>query len=171
MDKKNIPVISIVGKSKVGKTTFIERLIPVLKDKGLKVATIKHHPHNFEIDIIGKDTYRHKKAGAKIVIISSPKKIALVEDVETELTLDEILSRYVSNVEILITEGYKQGNMPKIEIYQPKEGAKPLCYNDKNLIAIITDELIDAHVPTFQRDDIKGVAEFIISRFIRKKVS
>jgi hypothetical protein len=61
--------------------------------------------------------------------------------------------------------------MPKIEIYQPKEGAKPLCYNDKNLIAIITDESIDTHVPTFQRDDIKGVAEFIILRFIRKKVS
>ena len=171
MNIKGIPVISIVGRSKTGKTTFIERLIPLLKKKGLKVATIKHLHHDFEFDRPGKDTYRHKQAGAKITVISSPEKIALIEDVEKELSLEQIQSRYISGVDILITEGYKKESMPKIEIYQRKEGDKPVCINDKNLIAIVTDEQIDLSVPTFLRDDVEGVAGFIVSSFIDRKVS
>jgi molybdopterin-guanine dinucleotide biosynthesis adapter protein len=163
MAGKQIPAISIVGRSKTGKTTFIEKLIPVLIGKGLRVATIKHHPHDFEIDIPGKDTYRHKKAGAKTVILASPGKIAMVKDIEKDLPVREILSRYVDDVDILITEGYKKEDLPKIEVYPKQEGVGPVCIDDRNLAAIVTDVRFSATVPVFLRDDPEGVAEFIIS--------
>jgi molybdopterin-guanine dinucleotide biosynthesis protein B len=161
-----------VGRSNTGKTTVIERLIPILVGKGLKVAVIKHHPHDFEIDIPGKDTYRYKQAGATMSILASPGKVAVVEDTETELTLEEIITRYIHDVDLLIVEGFKREEIPKIEVFQRKEGADmPVCAEDKNLIAVITDESIDTLLPVFSRDDVGGVAEFILSRFIGQKSS
>jgi molybdopterin-guanine dinucleotide biosynthesis protein B len=172
MAKESIPYFSFVGRSNTGKTTVIERLIPILVGKGLKVAVIKHHPHDFEIDIPGKDTYRYKQAGATMSILASPGKVAVVEDTETELTLEEIIARYIHDVNLLIVEGFKREEIPKIEVFQRKEGADmPVCAEDKNLIAVITDESIDTLLPVFARDDVGGVAEFILSRFIGQKSS
>ena len=164
MGGKPIPVLSIVGRSKTGKTTFIEKLIPVLISKGINVATIKHHPHDFEIDIPGKDTYRHKKAGASTVVLSSPGKIAIIKDTEKDLSIQEILSGYIDNVDILITEGYKKESTPKIEVYQKKEGLEPVCIDDRNLLAIVTDLPFDSRVPVFLRNDIEAAAGFIMSK-------
>jgi len=164
MDKMNIPVISIVGRGKTGKTTFIEKLIPLLINKGLRVAVIKHHLHDFDFDIPGKDTYRHKKAGAGTVILASPGKIAMVKDTEKDLSIEEIVSGYIDNVDLLITEGYKKEDMPKIEVYPKKEGMEPVCIDDRNLVAIVTDAPFVSHVPVFQRDDVESVASFIISK-------
>ncbi len=172
MAKESIPYFSFVGRSNTGKTTVIERLIPILVGKGLKVAVIKHHPHDFEIDIPGKDTYRYKQAGATMSILASPGKVAVVEDTEAELTLEEIITRYIHDVNLLIVEGFKREEIPKIEVFQRKEGADmPVCAEDKNLIAVITDESIDTPLPVFARDDVGGVAEFILSRFIGQKSS
>jgi molybdopterin-guanine dinucleotide biosynthesis protein B len=172
MAKESIPYFSFVGRSNTGKTTVIERLIPILVGKGLKVAVIKHHPHDFEIDIPGKDTYRYKQAGATMSILASPGKVAVVEDTGTELTLEEIITRYIHDVDLLIVEGFKREEIPKIEVFQRKEGADmPVCAEDKNLIAVITDESIDTLLPVFSRDDVGGVAEFILSRFIGQKSS
>jgi molybdopterin-guanine dinucleotide biosynthesis protein B len=172
MAKESIPYFSFVGRSNTGKTTVIERLIPILVGKGLKVAVIKHHPHDFEIDIPGKDTYRYKQAGATMSILASPGKVAVVEDTETELTLEEIITRYIHDVNLLIVEGFKREEIPKIEVFQRKEGADmPVCAEDKNLIAVITDESIDTLLPVFSRDDVGGVAGFILSRFIGQKSS
>jgi len=172
MAKESIPYFSFVGRSNTGKTTVIERLIPILVGKGLKVAVIKHHPHDFEIDIPGKDTYRYKQAGATMSILASPGKVAVVEDTEAELTLEEIITRYIHDVNLLIVEGFKREEIPKIEVFQRKEGADmPVCAEDKNLIAVITDESIDTLLPVFARDDVGGVAEFILSRFIGQKSS
>ena len=172
MAKESIPYFSFVGRSNTGKTTVIERLIPILVGKGLKVAVIKHHPHDFEIDIPGKDTYRYKQAGATMSILASPGKVAVVEDTETELTLEEIITRYIHDVDLLIVEGFKREEIPKIEVFQRKEGADmPVCAEDKNLIAVITDESIDTLLPVFSRDDVGGVAEFILSRFFGQKFS
>ena len=172
MAKESIPYFSIVGRSNTGKTTVIERLIPILVGKGLKVAVIKHHPHDFEIDKPGKDTYRYKQAGATMAILASPHKVAVVEDTETELTLEEIITRYIHDVNLLIVEGFKREEIPKIEVFQRKEGADmPVCAEDKNLIAVITDESIDTLLPVFARDDVGAVAEFILSRFIGQKSS
>jgi molybdopterin-guanine dinucleotide biosynthesis protein B len=172
MERIGIPLVSFVGRSNTGKTTVIERLIPILRERGLKVAIIKHHPHDFEIDKPGKDTYRYKQAGAVMAILASPHKVAVVEDTETELTLEEIITRYIHDVDLLIVEGFKREEIPKIEVFQRKEGADmPVCAEDKNLIAVITDESIDTLLPVFARDDVGGVAEFILSRFIGQKSS
>jgi molybdopterin-guanine dinucleotide biosynthesis protein MobB len=172
MARKGTPSISFVGRSNTGKTTIIERLIPILREKGFKVAVIKHHPHDFEIDIPGKDTYRYKLAGATMAILASPGKVAVIEDTERELTLEEIITRYIHNVDILIIEGFKREKIPKIEVFQNKEGAdKPVCAGDENLIAIITDESVTTSLPVFSRDDIYNIAEFIMKRFVGKQPS
>jgi len=171
MNGQAVPIVAIVGRSKVGKTTFIEKLIPRLSERGVKVATIKHHHLDFEIDREGKDTYRHRKAGARTTIISSPRKIALIEDVEQELSLEEILSRFVRSADILIAEGYKKEQIPKIEFYVRKEGQSPVCMDDANLVAIVTDEKTDMPIPHFSTDDASGVADFIIARFIHRRLS
>src|SRR5512145_3008806 len=105
MTKNRIPLISFVGTSKSGKTTFIEKIIPVFRNKGLRIATIKHHHLDFEIDKAGKDTYRHMKAGSSTVVLSSPYKIAIVRDVEKEVSLEDVMSRYIYDTDIIITEG------------------------------------------------------------------
>jgi molybdopterin-guanine dinucleotide biosynthesis protein B len=159
MIKKDIPYLSFVGRSKTGKTTVIERLIPILRKRGLTVAVIKHHPHNFDIDIPGKDTYRYKQAGASTSILASPGKVAVVEDTSEELALEEIIERYVRDVDILLIEGFKRERIPKIEVFRKKEdGGLPVCTGDKNLIAIITDESIETPLPVFSRDNIQKIA-------------
>ena len=165
MDEKvKIPVLSFVGRSGTGKTTVIERLIPQLKVRGIRVATIKHHLHNFDIDREGKDSYRHKKAGAKLAMVVSPGKIALVEDVDRELGLAELLSRHVHDVDLVITEGYKTENVPRIEVYNVRSHEPPVSLGHRNLLALITDMPMDAPVPVLQRDDIGKLAEFIIEK-------
>lgn len=160
-----IPVLSFVGRSNTGKTTLIERLIPLLKSKGIRVATIKHHHHaDFEIDLEGKDSYRHKKAGARLVMIASPKKIALVEDLEGEPGLKEILSRYVRNVDLVITEGYKEEHVPRIEIYDSRRDASPLSQGHEGLLALISDTPVEAPVPVFRRDEIQRIAQLIVDK-------
>jgi molybdopterin-guanine dinucleotide biosynthesis protein B len=167
MAKKGIPYLAFVGRSNTGKTTVIERLIPILVEKGIRVAVIKHHPHDVDIDIPGKDTYRYKKAGATMSVLASPRKIAVVKDTEDELTLTEIISRYVNDVDFLIIEGFKKESVPKIEVFQRKEGADlPVRWGDKNLIALVTDEPVETSLPVFLRNDIQGIARFIIDRFV-----
>ncbi|MCX5817938.1 MAG: molybdopterin-guanine dinucleotide biosynthesis protein B [Proteobacteria bacterium] len=165
MTNKRIPVLSVVGRSKTGKTTLIEKLIPLLDSKGIKVAVIKHHHHDFEIDTPGKDTHRLKHAGAHTVIISSPKKIAIIQDTWREPSIEDIVSKYASNMDIVITEGYKKADMPKIEVYQKKKNLPPVCIDDKNLLALVSDSPILASVPVFLRDDAEGILELILSRF------
>jgi molybdopterin-guanine dinucleotide biosynthesis protein MobB len=172
MTQKGIPLVSFVGRSNTGKTTVIEGLIPILRERGLKVAVIKHHPHDFEIDIPGKDTHRYKKAGATMSILASPRKVAVVEDAEMEVTLAEIISRYVHDVDLLVIEGFKRENIPKIEVFRRKEGEDlPVCAGDQNLIAIITDASVATSLPVFSRDAIHDIAEFVFNRFIGQKSS
>jgi molybdopterin-guanine dinucleotide biosynthesis protein MobB len=168
VSRTQIPVISFAGTSNTGKTTLIERLIPALKAKGIRVATVKHHHGAFDADVPGKDTYRHKKAGATATIISGPGKIALVSDVEGDLPLHEIAQRYVKNADILIAEGFKSEKVPKIEVYRKTGETGPVCLADPELLALVTDEEvvgIKPSLPVFRTDDIVGIVEFIFSRF------
>ena len=103
MTAPRTPVVSVVGRSGSGKTTLIEKLVPALKARGLRVGTIKHDAHRFEIDREGKDSWRHRQAGAEAVLISSREKIALVRDVEGEWTLSELVDRYLSHLDIVVT--------------------------------------------------------------------
>jgi len=164
-----IPIISIVGKSDSGKTTFIEKLVPELVRRGYRIATVKHDVHGFEVDREGKDSWRHKQAGAHTVIISSPTKVALIRDVEKDLRLDEIRDKLVQDVDLILSEGYKKDVQPKIEIFRTEKHKELLCTKEDNLAAIVSDREFDVGVSCFFLDDIKGVADFIEKKFLKWK--
>ena len=164
-----IPIISIVGKSDSGKTTLIEKLVPELVRRGYRVATVKHDVHGFEVDREGKDSWRHKQAGAHTVIISSPQKIALIRDVEKDSTLDEIRRRWVQDVDLLLSEGYKKDVQPKIEVFRKEKHKKLLCTKKDNLIAIVSNRKFNVGVPCFHLEDMKGLSNFIEKEFLKPK--
>jgi len=163
-----IPIISLVGRSGSGKTTFLEKIIPEMKRRGYRIATVKHDTHDFEIDREGKDSFRHKKAGAVISIISSPKKVALTADTEHELSLAELRKRFVRSADLIFSEGYYRDIHPKIEVFRKGVHPKPLCGKGDNLIAYVSNVFIKRGVPCFGLDDIKGVADFIEERFLKR---
>lgn len=135
-----LPVVSVVGNSGSGKTIFLERLIPEMKDRGYKVATIKHDAHNFEIDKPGKDSWQHRKAGAQTVILSSRTKMAMIKELDQEIDLDTLVQNYINNtdIDLVITEGYKTGDKPKIEIFRPAKFDQPLfTKEDSDVLTII----------------------------------
>jgi len=162
----SIPVVSVVGKSDSGKTTLICGLIPELKRRGYKVATIKHDVHGFDIDKPGKDTWKHARAGADTVVISSPWKVAMIEKVEAELSMDQVIEK-IKNVDIIITEGYKRNNKPKIEIFRSSVHDAPLCGRDDNLLAIASDIKPKLGVPVFATDDYAGMADLIVKQILK----
>jgi molybdopterin-guanine dinucleotide biosynthesis protein B len=165
-----IPIVSIVGKSDSGKTTLIEKLVPEITRRGYRIATVKHDIHGFEVDREGKDSWRHKQAGAHTVVISSPNKVALIRDVERDLTLEEIRDKLIQDVDIIISEGYKKDVQPKVEIFRMEMHQELLCTKEDNLIAIISDKTFDIEgVSCFFLDDIKGVADFIEKRFLASR--
>ncbi len=163
-EKTTPPIISIVGNSGSGKTTFIEKLIPELKRCGLKVGTIKHDVHGFEMDKPGKDSWRHKQAGASTTVISSPYQIGMVMDVNHDHKPDELLSLFYG-MDIILTEGYKWENYTKLEIFRSEIAKEPLCKDDEHLLALISDSSIDIGVPIFSTNDIKRVSDFLIAHF------
>ena len=164
-----IPIVSMVGKSDSGKTTLIEKIIPELNRRGYKVATVKHDVHGFDIDREGKDSWRHKRAGAHTAIVSSPQKIAMVRDVERDLPLDELRGRFISDVDIIITEGYKNDKHPKIEVYRKDTHEELLCSKKDILVAVASDKEFDIGVPCVNIDDVEGVVNIIEDRFLKKK--
>ncbi len=164
-----IPIISIVGKSDSGKTTLIEKLVPELNQRGYRIATVKHDIHGFEVDREGKDSWRHKQAGAHTVVISSPRKVALIRDVEKDLTLAQLREKLIQDVDLILSEGYKKDIQPKIEIFRKEKHKELLCSKEDNLIAIVSDKKFNMDVPCFSLDDIKGVVDFIEKRFLKSK--
>lgn len=168
MNISSPPIVSIVGKSEAGKTTLVEGLISELRARGYCIGTIKHNVHGFEIDHEGKDSWRHKQAGANIVAISSPKKVAVVKDVETEETIGGLASKYFQDVDIILTEGYKKEQMPKIEIFRSQVHDAPLCKGNEHLVALVSDIDLDMGVPRFELDDIKSLGDFVEKRFLMK---
>lgn len=163
-----IPVFSIVGKnSNTGKTTVLCNIIEELKARGYRVATIKHDVHGFDIDHPGKDTWKHGQAGSDIVMISSPKKFAMIEKVQVEYTLDEVIQK-IDNVDIIITEGYKRENKPKLEVYR-KEAADELLCEDEELFGIVTNVKFNKSVPQFDFGQVEELVDLIEERFLKKK--
>jgi molybdopterin-guanine dinucleotide biosynthesis protein B len=160
----SVPVVSVVGRSGVGKTTFVEKLIRELKRRGYRVGTIKHYKHEFEIDQPGKDSWRHAQAGSDAAVISSPHKVALVRRLDAELPLDDIVAA-MPPVDIILTEGYKLADKPKIEVFRQAVAGKLACAPDE-LIAIVTDKSLAVPVPQFGLDDASEVADLLEARYI-----
>jgi len=157
-----IPVVSIVGFSNSGKTTFVVKLVAELKRRGFRVAVIKHHHQPVEIDVPGKDTWRHAKAGADIVVSASPGMLAVMEKTEPELSLDEI-TRKISGVDLIITEGFKKEKKPKIEVFRSGVHDTLISPPDE-LLAVVTDAPLEG-IPTYGLDDAAGVAGFLQEKF------
>jgi molybdopterin-guanine dinucleotide biosynthesis protein B len=160
-----IPVISFVGHSNCGKTTYLEKLIQEMKQRGYKVAVIKHDVHGFEMDKPGKDTWRHAKAGADIVCISSPEKMAMIKKVDQELTLEQVAA-HIEGVDLIFTEGYKREAKKKIEVFRQAASGSPLCQKDE-AIAFASDTLLYEGAPHFSLEDPKEMADFLIERLIK----
>lgn len=163
------PVVSIVSKKNAGKTTLLEKLIPILKQRGYRLGTIKHDTHGFDIDHEGKDTWRHKQAGAVTVAISCPWKLSLVKDVQKEIPLDDIVARYFDDVDIVLTEGYKKADKPQIEVFRSNAHSSPIESRDGGgtLVAMVSDAMIDLGVPRFDMDDVTALADFIENTFLK----
>lgn len=165
-----LPVVSIVGKSKAGKTTLVERLVAELKGRGYRVATIKHVDRDFELDLSGKDSWRHAQSGSDAVVISSPRKIALIKPVDHDATIEEVLRLIGEDFDIVLTEGFRKGSAPKIEVHR-KELKEGLLCPPKELLALVTDEPLDAEVPQFPWGDVSAVASLIEERLIAKRAA
>ena len=158
------PIISIVGKSNSGKTTLIEKLVPELKRRGHRVGVIKHALHGFNMDHKGKDSWRHKEAGADTVIVAAPDGLAVMKTSGCD-SLDK-LTPFVKDVDLVITEGFKRDRYPKIEIVRAARTRKPLCQNDNTLIALVTDTELDLGVSRYGLEDIPSLADLIEHRFL-----
>jgi len=163
-------LVSLVGKANSGKTTLLEKLIPQLKSRGCRVGTIKHHVHGFDMDRPGKDTWRHKQAGASVVALSSPNGLGVIRDTEQELSLEELVDQHFKDVDLVITEGYKRASAPKVEIFRSAAHTAPLENRDHTWAAMVTDQPEQANgLPCFDLTDIEPLANFLIKTFLKPK--
>jgi molybdopterin-guanine dinucleotide biosynthesis adapter protein len=156
-------VFGIAGTSGSGKTTLLEKLITHLAGKGVKVAAIKHSHHDFEIDHPGKDSHRFRMAGARGVLLSSPRRIALVRELdgEAEPSLEQMLAM-LAPCDLVLVESFRRGDFPKIEVHRPETGKSPRWPEDAGIIAVATDALPTTVLPRFRLDDVAGIARFIL---------
>jgi molybdopterin-guanine dinucleotide biosynthesis protein B len=166
-----VPIISIVGVSGSGKTTLIEKVITELTGRGLRVGLLKHDAHGFEIDHEGKDSWRHKRAGAVTVALSSPQKHAIIKDVKEEWTPERIIATYLLDHDVVITEGYKTGTLPKLEVIRAAHSTEPSTVDDGTVLGYITDVTLDTDKRLFGIDDFAAVADFIEERFVNSAQS
>lgn len=161
-----IPVVSVVGYSNSGKTTLLVKIIKELKSRGFKVATIKHHHKEVDIDKPGKDTWRHAQAGADTVVLASPSKVAIIKQNPREMSLDEIIEN-ISDVDIIITEGFKREKKPKIEVYRSSVH-EHLITPVEELLAVASDTEFSG-VPCFDLDEPGALVDFLIERYLTTK--
>ena len=159
------PIISVVGKSEGGKTTLLESLIVELKRRGRKVAIIKHTHHDFEIDEIGKDSWRLSQAGGDVVTVSSPRRFAIFKQVEQELSPQELAHFIVGDYDLILTEGFMRSNTLKIEVHRKEKGGKLLC-SPQQLLAVVTDEPLTVDVPQFSNDEVEKIVDLIENRVL-----
>lgn len=156
-------LLAVVGKSDAGKTTLVERLIPELIKLGLRVGSVKHDAHGFEIDHPGKDSWRHGQAGGEAYAVASPDRLAFVTRLTAELPLEEIARRYFAGFDIVVAEGYKRSAPHKVEVFRRAAGHRePLCAPGEAL-ALVTDADIGAG-RRFALDDAAGLARFLAGR-------
>jgi molybdopterin-guanine dinucleotide biosynthesis protein B len=158
------PVVSFVGNSGVGKTTFLEKLIPVLKERGYRIAAIKHDVHRFEVDYPGKDSWRLTQAGGDVVLLASAEKLAMIERLDEERTLTQLVAMVEDRVDLVLTEGYRGASAAKIEVSRRACGSKLTARLD-DLIALVTDQAFSLPVPSFGLEDASAIADFIEARF------
>jgi molybdopterin-guanine dinucleotide biosynthesis adapter protein len=156
-------IIGLAGWSGAGKTTLLTRLIPHFNAQGLRVSVIKHAHHQFDVDVPGKDSWRHREAGAAEVLVSSEKRWALMHELRgaAEPRLPELLAK-LSPVDLVVVEGFKREPHRKIEVHRAANG-KPLLFpDDPGIVGIATDAAVETRLPTVHLDDIPAVAALLL---------
>lgn len=152
------------GWSGSGKTTLIEKLIPLFTKRGLRVSLLKHAHHTFDVDQPGKDSFRHRHAGASEVLVTSSRRWALMHELRgtKEPTFEEQL-KHLSPCDLVIVEGFKFAPIPKMEIWRAETGEGMLHPNDPHIVAVATDAKVDTKLPLLDLNDPPGIAAFVIS--------
>jgi molybdopterin-guanine dinucleotide biosynthesis protein B len=162
-----VPILCFVGRSNSGKTTLIERLIPELVRAGYKVATVKHAGHGFDLDTEGKDSWRHKRAGASSVIVMSRGSLAMFADVSESIKLEEVRDQFLDHsYDLIIAEGWKNEGYPKIVIVRDQVGE--IAVSPDGLLAVVSTKPVDMSVPVLDPDDIPAVASIIMRHFPKR---
>lgn len=168
MDASPLPVVSFVGKKKSGKTTVVLGVIQELRSRGYRVAALKHDTHGFEIDVPGTDSYRFREVGAEVVGISSPDKYVWLNTVEEERPLGELARQIREPVDLIITEGFKKQDAPKIEVSRRARSTELVSTPDE-LVGIASDQRFpDYPVPQLDLDDFQGLADLIVQRILAR---
>ena len=162
------PVVSIVGKSESGKTTLLEKLLYELQARGYRVATVKHVHHDIVFDKPEKDSWRHIQAGSQSTIISSPDTVVMIKPVVQGIKLDEIVRLFGEYYDIILAEGFKEDNAPKIEVHR-KDIGTPLD-SVKKLMAIVTDEPLEVTTRQFGFEDVKELTDLLEDGFIKPHI-
>jgi len=163
----------LAGWSGSGKTVLMGRLLPELTGRGLKVSTVKHAHHDFDVDQPGKDSWQHRQAGATEVLVASDRRWALMHELRgaPELGLVDLV-RHMSPVDLLLVEGFKRHPMPKLEIYRPSLGKAPLWPDDPSVCAIATNEPLPEDwrnrctLPVLDLDTVAAIADFILAHAV-----
>ncbi|WP_227814726.1 molybdopterin-guanine dinucleotide biosynthesis protein B [Nitrogeniibacter aestuarii] len=156
-------VFGIAGFSGSGKTTLLEKLIPEFNARGLRVSVIKHTHHRFDLDKPGKDSWRHREAGAEEVLVLSGDRWVLMHELRgaPEPSLNEQLA-IMSDVDLVLIEGFKAAPVPKVEVHRPSNGKTPLWPDNPHVVAVATDGNIEAPLPVLDLNDPQAVAQFIL---------
>src|SRR5687767_1073496 len=155
--------IGFAGWSGSGKTTLIEKLIPLLTRRGLRVSLIKHAHHTFDVDQPGKDSYRHRHAGATEVLVTSSRRWVLMHELRGahEPAFDEQI-RHLAPCDLLLVEGFKHAPIPKLEVWRAQTGEGLLHPNDPHIVAVASDEKVETKLPLLDLNDVEGIAAFIL---------
>jgi molybdopterin-guanine dinucleotide biosynthesis protein B len=162
LHREDLPaIVSVVAKSGTGKTTLLEALIPHLKAHGLRVGLLKHHSHLSSFDTPGKDTHRLAEAGADMVVGASPVQVATFRRTPGSADLDAVIAQHLADADLVLTEGYKRGPYPKIEVHRSARSDELLCSPDE-MLALVTDRTWPIPVPQFSLDDAAGLAGHLL---------
>ncbi|CAH2029964.1 molybdopterin-guanine dinucleotide biosynthesis protein B [Trichlorobacter ammonificans] len=163
------PAVSFVARSGTGKTTLLEKVVAELKARGWRLGAIKHDAHRFEIDHPGKDSHRLTAAGADVMLISSPDKLAMVRQHRESPAVEELIATYFADVDLVLTEGFKGSSLPKIEVHRAGHGSTLLCRDERHdptLVAVASDEPLELDVPVLDLNDPAAVAGFVEQHFL-----
>lgn len=157
-------ILCIVGRKNAGKTTLIEKLVPALKARGLRVGTVKRPPHGFDFDQPGKDSTRHFHAGADVSAIYGHGLLATVRRLEDDVPVEQVAREHLGHCDVVLVEAHKTSSLPKIEVFRVGTHPAPLYEGQPEYLAIACDQPLDVPIPCLPLDDPAAIAAFIIER-------
>jgi molybdopterin-guanine dinucleotide biosynthesis protein B len=166
---KRPAILEVVGYSGAGKTTVIEKLIPALRKRGIRLAVIKHTSHYHELDKPGKDSHRLRQAGAEAVVVSSPTMVAMFREVEREWPIARLLRQLPRKVDLVIAEGFRSSKHPCLEVFRRGFSPDLKCRNHPRLLAVVGDDPGDLDVPHFHRDAVRAITEFHLRNLLQRR--